>query len=124
LVKFTVASTPRTFDREAGQYKDGTAMFLRCSAFRQLAEHIAGSLDKGVRVVVQGRLRQFDWQNDQGENRSMLAVEVDEIGPSLRFATATVTKAQPNQPAANGTSNDTWNLPAPAGAGAGDQPPF
>lgn len=125
LAKFTVASTPRTFDREAGQYRDGTAMFMRCSAWRQLAEHVAESLGKGARVIVSGRLRQFDWQTDQGEQRSMLAVEVDEIGPSLRFATAKVTKAQPQQAKAGG-SGGGWNVaPQPAGAATGgEEPPF
>ena len=93
MARFTVASTPRSFDRESGQYKDGTAMFLRCSAWRGLAEHIAESVGKGSRVLVSGRLRQFDWTTEQGETRSMLALEVDDIGPSLLFATAAVTKA-------------------------------
>jgi single-strand DNA-binding protein len=127
LAKFTVASTPRTFDRESGQYRDGTAMFLRCSAWRGLAEHVAESLGKGSRVIVNGRLRQFDWQTDQGENRSMLALEVEDIGPSLRFATATTTKAQPNSNGRQGTDpsgGDPWNMPATSNAKGGDEPPF
>lgn len=120
MARFTVASTPRTYDRESGGYKDGTAMFLRCTAWRGLAEHVTDSLTKGARVIVSGRLRQFDWQTDQGEKRSMLALDVDDIGPSLLFATATPTKTQrANSGAAGG---DTWNVPA--AAGGGDEPPF
>ncbi|SCK47270.1 single-stranded DNA-binding protein [Streptomyces sp. WMMB 322] len=127
LAKFTVASTPRHFDRDAGQYKDGTAMFMRCSAWRGLAEHVTESLTKGSRVIVSGRLRQFDWQTDQGENRSMLALEVDDIGPSLKFATATSTKAQPSNNGGGRTvpdpnNGEPWNVAA-AKAG-GDEPPF
>ncbi|MBQ1118645.1 single-stranded DNA-binding protein [Streptomyces sp. B15] len=122
LARFTVASTPRQFDRESGQYKDGTAMFMRCSAWRGLAENVAASLAKGHRVVVSGRLRQFDWQTPEGENRSMLAMEVDEIGPSLRFATAQPVKAT----GSNGSgkpADDPWNTGSNRPA-AGDEPPF
>ncbi|WP_327156684.1 single-stranded DNA-binding protein [Streptomyces tubercidicus] len=127
MARFTVASTPRAYDRESGQYRDGTSMFMRCSAWRHLAEHVAESLTKGMRVIVSGRLRQLDWQTDQGENRSMLVMEVDDIGPSLTFATATVTKTAPRnstgKPAGGG---DAWNTdPAPApGTGGGEAPPF
>ncbi|TBO54359.1 single-stranded DNA-binding protein [Streptomyces kasugaensis] len=123
MVRFTVASTPRAYDRESGQYKDGTSMFMRCSAWRHLAEHVAESLTKGMRVIVSGRLRQLDWQNDQGENRSMLVMEVDDIGPSLTFATAAVTKAAPRNDGGSkpATSNDVWNTPAKSD---GDLPPF
>ena len=99
-------------------------MFLRCSVWRGLAEHVTESLGKGARVVATGRLRQFDWKTEQGENRSMLALEVDDIGPSPLFATATTTKA-----AANGGSqaqrDNPWNTAAPAAAtNSGDKPPF
>lgn len=123
MAKFTVASTPRSFDRESGQYKDGTAMFMRCSAWRGLAEHIADSLTKGTRVVVTGRMRQFDWQNEQGENRSMLVLEADDIGPSLLFATATPQKAQPNNGAAKAGPNP-WDTPAAAAPAGAENPPF
>ncbi|MBO8194897.1 single-stranded DNA-binding protein [Streptomyces sp. NPDC053499] len=116
LAKFTVASTPRVFDRESNQWKDGTATFFRCAAWRQLAEHIADSLTKGSRVVLSGRMRQHNWQTPEGENRSMLAVETDDIGPSLRFATATPTKATKQQ---NATGDDAWSQPQ-----AGNEPPF
>ncbi|WP_369233268.1 single-stranded DNA-binding protein [Streptomyces sp. R21] len=125
LVKFSVASTPRSYDKTSGQWQDGTAMFLRCTAWRDLAQHVAESLTKGMRVVVTGRLRQHNWQTEQGENRSMLALEVDDIGPSLRFATAKVDRVQRNG-ATSGPAADAWHTAAPAGAtsGAGNEPPF
>ncbi|QHF97582.1 single-stranded DNA-binding protein [Streptomyces sp. NHF165] len=123
LAKFTVASTPRTYDRETGQYKDGNAMFLRCSAWRGLAENVAASLAKGHRVVVNGRLRQFDWQTDTGENRSMLTLEVDEIGPSLRFATAEPVRATGNAEGAKKPSTGANPWDAGASAESAD-PPF
>ncbi|KOV63307.1 single-stranded DNA-binding protein [Streptomyces sp. MMG1121] len=135
LAKFSVASTPRTYDKTSGQWQDGTAMFLRCTAWRDLAEHVADSLTKGMRVVVTGRLRQHNWQNEQGENRSMLALEVDDIGPSLQFATAKVERSQ-RKNAATAPAADPWNTAAPASSGwgtpapaggdrqQGDEPPF
>ncbi|RCG20782.1 single-stranded DNA-binding protein [Streptomyces diacarni] len=123
LARFTVASTPRQFDRESGQYKDGTAMFMRCSAWRGLAENIAASLAKGHRVVVSGRLRQHNWQTPEGDNRSMLAMEVDEIGPSLRFATAQPVKATGETKKAAAPADDAWNTGGNRPA-AGDEPPF
>ncbi|MER6047554.1 single-stranded DNA-binding protein [Streptomyces sp. NPDC001793] len=123
LAKFTVASTPRTYDKESGQWKDGTAAFFRCAAWRQLAEHIADSLAKGSRVVLSGRIRQHNWQTPEGENRSMLAVEVDDIGPSLQFATATVQRTQRNTP--TGANGDPWATgPDSANGGPDDKPPF
>ncbi|MFC4611494.1 single-stranded DNA-binding protein [Streptomyces maoxianensis] len=131
LAKFSVASTPRSYDKNSGQWKDGTAMFLRCAAWRDLAQHIAETLTKGMRVVVTGRLRQHDWQTPEGEKRSMLALEVDDIGPSLRFATAKVERvASASGTPAAAPSADPWNTttPAPAptaGSGAtGNEPPF
>ncbi|MEU2301773.1 single-stranded DNA-binding protein [Streptomyces antibioticus] len=112
LARFTVASTPRTFDREANQWKDGTSTFFRCAAWRTLAEHVAESLGKGSRVVLSGRIRQHDWQTPEGENRSMLAVEVDEIGASLRFTTVTINAKRAAQ-----TGDDAWS-------GGGAEPPF
>src|SRR4029453_2439342 len=92
MVKFTVASTPRTLDRQSGQWKDGDPLFLTCTAWRDLAEHIAESLAKGTRVVVVGRLRLSRWETDEGEKRSTYGLDVDEVGPSLRFAQAKVQK--------------------------------
>jgi single-strand DNA-binding protein len=106
LAKFTVASTPRTFDKDSGQWKDGTSTFFRCVAWRSLAEHVAESLIKGSRVVLSGRIRQHNWQTEQGENRSMLAVEVDDIGASLRFTTVAINGKPGGKPDASG---DPWN---------------
>src|SRR5262245_58213449 len=91
-VKFTVASTPRVFDQTTGAYRDGDPLFLTCTAWRDLAEHAAESLAKGTRVVVVGRLRLSRWETPEGEKRSAYGLEVDELGPSLRFATARVQK--------------------------------
>ncbi|AZP20422.1 single-stranded DNA-binding protein [Streptomyces aquilus] len=116
LAKFTVAATPRTFDRETNQWKDGTSTFFRCAAWRSLAEHVAESLTKGSRVVLSGRIRQHNWQTEGGENRSMLAVEVDDVGASLRFTTVAINGKSGSKPDASG---DPWNT-----AGGGDKPPF
>jgi single-strand DNA-binding protein len=93
MARVRVASTPRMFDKNSGQYRDGDPLFLTCTAWRDLAEHIAESLTKGARVIVSGRLRQSHWEDKEtGQKRSAYGLEVDEIGPSLRFATATVKK--------------------------------
>ena len=93
VANFTIASTPRTFDRQANEWKDGDALFLRASVWREFAEHVAGSLTKGMRVIASGRLRQRSYQDREGQNRTAIELEVDEIGPSLRYATAQVTRA-------------------------------
>ena len=93
VANFTIASTPRTFDRQANEWKDGDALFLRASVWREFAEHVAGSLTKGMRVIATGRLRQRSYQDREGQNRTAIELEVDEIGPSLRYATAQVTRA-------------------------------
>jgi single-strand DNA-binding protein len=93
VANFTIASTPRTFDRQANEWKDGEALFLRASVWREFAEHVAGSLTKGSRVIAQGRLRQRSYQDREGQQRTSIELEVDEIGPSLRYATAQVTRA-------------------------------
>jgi single-strand DNA-binding protein len=92
MVKFTVASTPRVFDREKNEYRDGDALFLTCTAWRELAEHVAESLAKGTRVVVVGRLRLSRWETPEGDKRSAYGLDVDEVGPSLRWAQAKVQK--------------------------------
>ncbi|MCX4828142.1 MULTISPECIES: single-stranded DNA-binding protein [unclassified Streptomyces] len=92
VANFTIASTPRTFDRQTNEWKDGDALFLRASIWRQAAENVAESLTRGMRVVAQGRLRQRSYETQQGEKRTVVELEVDEIGPSLRYATAKVTK--------------------------------
>ena len=92
VANFTVASTPRTFDRQTNDWKDGEAMFINCSVWRQLAENVAESLQKGMRVVVQGRLKSRSYETQAGERRTVFEIDVDEVGPSLRYATAKVTK--------------------------------
>jgi single-strand DNA-binding protein len=94
VANFTVASTPRQFDRQANEFKDGETLFMRCSVWREAAENASESLTRGTRVVVTGRLVSRSWQTQEGENRTVMEMQVDEIGPSLRYATAKVTKAQ------------------------------
>ena len=117
LVKFTVASTPRTLDRQSGQWKDGDPLFLTCTGWRDMAEHIAESLSKGTRVIVQGRLRLSRWETPEGEKRSAYGLEVDEIGPSLRFAQAKVTRVSRAKASDGFTPEDTptdpWATAAP-----------
>lgn len=96
VANFRIASTPRTYDKASGEWKDGEALFLTCSVWRQYAENVAETLTRGMRVVVQGRLKARTWQTKEGENRTSFEVEVDEVGPSLRYATAKVTKAEFN----------------------------
>ena len=93
VANFTIASTPRTFDKQTGDWKDGEALFLRASVWREFAEHVAGSLTKGARVIVTGALKQRSYETKEGEKRTSMELEVDEIGPSLRYATAQVTRA-------------------------------
>lgn len=92
VASFTIASTPRTFNRNTNQFEDGSALFMRCSAWRDLAEHCANSLSKGTRVIAQGRLSQRSYQAQDGSNRTVVELTVDEIGPSLRYATAQVNR--------------------------------
>ena len=94
VASFTIASTPRTWNRNTNQFEDGQALFMRCSAWRDMAEHCAQSLAKGMRVIAQGRLTQHSWEDEQHQKRSSMELQVDEIGPSLRYATAQVAKAQ------------------------------
>ncbi|MFB7618748.1 single-stranded DNA-binding protein [Kitasatospora sp. NPDC056181] len=137
MARFTLASTPRTYDKTTGQWRDGTAMFLRATAWREVAEHAADSLTKGMRVVATGRLVQHNWQTPEGETRSMLGLDIDDIGPSLKFATAKVTKAQRTGAPAPAAQADPWSTagptapatPAPgtwggAPAGGPEEPPF
>ncbi len=93
VANFRIASTPRTFDKQSNEWKDGDALFLSCAVWRQAAENVAESLQKGMRVVVQGRLKQRSYETREGEKRTVYELEVDEVGPSLAFATAKVTRA-------------------------------
>ncbi|PST48721.1 single-stranded DNA-binding protein [Bifidobacterium callitrichos] len=97
VASFTIASTPRTYNRQSGQFEDGQALFMRCSAWRDLADHCAQSLSKGMRVIAQGRLQQRSYQAQDGSNRTVVEMTVDEIGPSLRYATAQVTRQSSGQ---------------------------
>jgi single-strand DNA-binding protein len=119
MTKFTVASTPRVFDRTKNEYRDGEPLFLTCTAWRELAEHVAESLTKGARVVVVGRLRLSRWETDEGEKRSTYGLDVDEVGPSLRFALAKVskmTRAKSDGFAPADVPDDAWNSATPAAA--------
>lgn len=130
VANFTIASTPRTFDRQTNDWKDGEALFLRASCWREFAEHVAGSLTKGSRVIATGRLKQRSYDDRDGNKRTAIELEVDEIGPSLRYATAQVTRASggggggrsqvssggddswaPSGGQAGGGSDDVWNTP-------------
>ena len=131
VANLTIASTPRTFDKQANEWKDGDALFMRCSVWREFAEHVAGSLTKGMRVIAQGRLRQRTYQDREGNNRTSIELEVDEIGPSLRYATAQVIRAASSngqKPAASApaTADQQWPTPEPGEQwGAfGDDTPF
>jgi len=131
VVNFTVASTPRTFDRQSNEWKDGETLFMRCSLWREAAENVAESLTKGMRVLVTGRLVSRSWEAN-GEKRTVTEMQVDEVGPSLRYATAKVTRTQRaggqggggfsgggSSSPAGGSDSDPW-----ASAPASDEPPF
>ena len=94
VANFTIASTPRQFDRQTGEWKDGETLFMRCSIWREAAENVAESLTKGMRVIAQGRLVQRSFETREGEKRNVVELQVDELGPSMRYATAKVTRAQ------------------------------
>ena len=141
VAKFRVASTPRYLDKATNEWKDGESLFLQCQIWRQAAENVAESLTKGMRVILSGRLKQRSYETKEGEKRTVFEVEVDEVGPSLRNATAKVTRIQGQRassaggqsaaPAAGDTFNDDpWAAAttSPAGGGWGtsttDEPPF
>ncbi|CAN5764436.1 single-stranded DNA-binding protein [soil metagenome] len=146
VANFTVASTPRIFDRQSSEWKDGEALFLRCNIWREAAENVAESLTRGSRVIVTGRLKQRSFETREGEKRTVFEVEVEEIGPSLKYATAKVNKANRSggggggfgggggggsRPAANSgggsaPAEDPWGSAPASGsfAGSDDEPPF
>ena len=125
VANFTIASTPRTLDRQTQEWKDGDALFLRCSVWRQAAENVAESLTRGSRVMAQGRLKQRSYETKEGENRTVIELEVDEIGPSLRYATAQVTRASGGSSGGGGGggrsqvsgADEPWAASAPAAGG-------
>lgn len=136
VASFTVASTPRTFDRQSNEWKDGDTLFMRCSIWREAAENVAESLTKGTRVIVQGRLVQRSYESREGEKRTVVELQVDEVGPSLRYATAKVERkssgqrsgqwgasaraGEPRQQPAGGAADDPWAT----GAGNYGEPAF
>lgn len=128
VANFTIASTPRSM--KDGEWKDGDPLFLRASCWREFAEHVAGSLTKGMRVMAQGRLRQRSYQDREGNQRTAIELEVDEIGPSLRYATAQVTRAASNgqqRPAASAPVEEQWATSEPPADGEwnhADETPF
>ncbi|MEU9925045.1 single-stranded DNA-binding protein [Streptomyces griseoluteus] len=131
VAKFRVASTPRTFDRQTNEWKDGDALFLTCSVWRQAAENVAESLQRGMRVIIQGRLKQRSYEDREGVKRTVYELDVEEVGPSLRNATAKVTKgggsAQRSQPQGQPQSRPAGNDPWATGGGGpsyADEPPF
>ncbi|WP_026274713.1 single-stranded DNA-binding protein [Salinispora tropica] len=142
VAKFRVASTPRFFDKSSSEWKDGEPLFLSCTVWRQAAEHVAESLQRGTRVIVSGRLRQRSYETREGEKRTVIELEVDEIGPSLRYATAKVQKMSRSGgggfgggggQGGGGNFDDPWASAAPApapsrgGSGGGnfdEEPPF
>ncbi|MDN6122493.1 MAG: single-stranded DNA-binding protein [Brevibacterium sp.] len=105
VANFTVASTPRMFDRQSNEFKDGETLFLRCSVWREMGENVAESLQRGTRVVVQGRLKSRTFETKEGEKRTVMELDVDEVGPSLRRATAQVTKNNPSGGGFSGGGN-------------------
>jgi single-strand DNA-binding protein len=102
VANFRVASTPRTYDRQSGEWKDGESLFLSCSVWRQAAENVAESLQRGMRVIVQGRLKSRSYDDREGNKRTVFEIDVDEVGPSLRSATAKVTRAMRSGPGGEG----------------------
>jgi single-strand DNA-binding protein len=137
VAKFRVASTPRFLDKQTNEWKDGEPLFLSCNIWRQAAENVAESLQRGARVIVTGRLRQRSYETREGEKRTVYELEVDEIGPSLRYATAKVQKMQRSSgggfgsggsggSGGGGMSDDPWASAAPAGGSGGfdEEPPF
>ena len=122
VADFTVASTPRTYDRNAGEWRDGDTLFMRCSVWRETAENVAESLRKGMRVIVQGRLTQRSYDTQQGERRTVVELQVDEVGPSLRRARAQVTRTAPSggggyQSDNRGQQQGGYQQAAPQGGG-------
>jgi single-strand DNA-binding protein len=135
VASFTIASTPRTFDRNSNEWKDGEALFLRCSIWRQAAENAAESLTRGMRVIASGRLKQRSYETREGEKRTVIELDVDEIGPSLKYASAKVNRTQRGSSGggfggsgAEGGSapaDDPWGSAPPAGGGGfSEEPPF
>lgn len=129
VANLTIASTPRTFDKASNEWKDGDTLFLRASCWREFAEHVASSLTKGTRVIAQGRLKQRSYETNEGEKRTTIELDLEEIGPSLRYATATVARATtgnaPGGPSSTPTpAADVWGATSTPEAAWTDDTPF
>jgi len=120
VANFTIASTPRTFDRQTNEWKDGDTLFLNCSIWRQAAENVAESLQKGMRVVAQGRLKARSYETREGEKRTVMELDVEEVGPSLKYATAKVARVTRGAGGGFGGGDDPW-ASQPAAAPQGGQ---
>ena len=124
VANFRIASTPRTFDKQSNEWKDGEALFLSCSVWRQAAENVAESLSRGMRIVVQGRLKARSYETREGEKRTVFEIDVDEVGPSLKYATAKVTKTTRSGGQSSGGyggGDDPWASPGGAQQGGAQQ---
>jgi len=126
VAAFTVAASRRVYEQASGQWQDGDTLFLRCSAWRELADHAAESLTKGMRVIVTGRLKQRSYETSEGEKRTVYEVDADDVGPSLKWATAKIAKASRNRAPHPADGPDPWQPATPAVTADGDasQPPF
>jgi single-strand DNA-binding protein len=134
VANFRVASTPRKYNRDTGEWEDGEALFLSCSVWRQAAENVAESLQRGARVIVQGRLKSRSYEDREGNKRTVFEIDVDEVGPSLRNATVKVSKASRDQGVTNSPgdrstthgdwSDDPWASPSSSRSGAAGEPPY
>ena len=125
VVNLTIASTPREYDRQSNAWKDGKTLFMRASAWREFAEQISGSLVKGTRVIAHGRLVQRAWETKEGEKRTSVELEIEEIGPSLKYATAQVQRVtKTGSPAGPGQEQDGWATSPPGGEPYPDETPF
>lgn len=127
VASFTVADSKRVYDKDASEWKDADPVFIRCQMWRQYAENVAESLQKGMRVIVVGTLKQRTWETREGEKRTTIELDADDVGPALKFATAKVTRTTRNggSPAASGAMEDPWaHQPASAASPSYDEPPF
>ncbi|WSU86894.1 single-stranded DNA-binding protein (plasmid) [Streptomyces globisporus] len=132
VARFTVASTPQVLDRDTNAWRDGEPTFMECSAWRQLAENLAGSVSKGARVVVAGRLRTDRWESPEGERRSRMVLDVEDVGASMAFATVAITRTARAVPPREMAPDDPWATaspvrpaaPAVGGERSSTEPPF
>jgi single-strand DNA-binding protein len=127
VAAFTVAASRRVYDQASGQWKDGDTLFLRCSAWRDLADHAAETLEKGMRVIVTGRLRQRSYETTDGDKRTVYELDADDVGPSLKWATAKIARASRDKVPHPADGGDPWQAASPAASAIGaadNEPPF